>query len=186
MDTAVDAAFSQPVVFTGRRGALLGVLLRNGFFTGLTLGIYRFWARTWLRRFFWHNISVGEQALEYVGRPVELLLGFLIVMAVLVPAAAVYNLILTFAGPFLPGAEYWSDPLTLVILGWLIFYATYRARRYLLSRTLWRGVRFGQDGSAIRYAFLALLYTGVTIITLSPARVAHPVPWTQVCLTRRA
>ena len=34
-------------------------------------------------------------------------------------------------------------------------YAVYRARRYRLSRTVYRGVRFHQEGSAWRYAFCA-------------------------------
>ena len=177
MSVVAEAAVSRPEVFSGRREALFGLLVRNGIFVGLTLGIYRFWAKTWLRRFFWNNITIGDHGLEYVGRPVELLLGFLIVMAVLIPGLVVYNLIFLFAGPFLPGAELWSDPLGLVILGWLVFYATYRARRYLLSRTVWRGVRFGQDGSAVRYAFLALLYTTLSFVTLSFGR-----PWARVAL----
>ncbi len=39
--------------------------------------------------------------------------------------------------------------VTLFVLGQ---YALYRGRRYRAMRTLWRGIRLGQDGSASVYA----------------------------------
>jgi uncharacterized membrane protein YjgN (DUF898 family) len=48
----------------------------------------------------------------------------------------------------------------------LIFFAQYRARRYMLSRTRWRGLRFAMDAAALGYAWRALLYFGVSLVTL--------------------
>ena len=48
----------------------------------------------------------------------------------------------------------------------LVFVAEYRARRYRLSRTEWRSIRFAQDGSSLRYAMLALGWTAVTLLSL--------------------
>jgi len=48
----------------------------------------------------------------------------------------------------------------------LIFFAQYRARRYMLSRTRWRGLRFSMDPAAVGYAWRALLYFGLSIVTL--------------------
>jgi hypothetical protein len=48
----------------------------------------------------------------------------------------------------------------------LIFFAQYRARRYMLSRTRWRGLRFAMDAAAVGYAWRALLYFGLSIVTL--------------------
>src|SRR5690606_6201748 len=50
-----------------------------------TLGLYRFWLATDMRRFLWSNSEVSGDTVEYVGTPVELLLGFLIAVALLVP-----------------------------------------------------------------------------------------------------
>ena len=43
-------------------------------------------------------------------------------------------------------------------LGLIGQYAIYRARRYRLTRTIYRGVRFHQSGSAWRYAFRAVFW----------------------------
>jgi len=51
---------------------------------------------------------------------------------------------------------------------WVIpvwFYAQYRARRYVLGRTRWRGVRFGLEKGAWGYAWRALVHWIITICT---------------------
>ena len=48
----------------------------------------------------------------------------------------------------------------------LIFFAQYRARRYMLSRTRWRGLRFAMDAAALGYVWRALLYYGMSLVTL--------------------
>ena len=64
----------------------------------------------------------------------------------------------------------------LVLLG---EYALYRARRYRLTRTVFRGLRFDQHGSPWRYAVYALLCWGLVIVTLGLAY-----PWTQAFIER--
>lgn len=58
-------------------------------------------------------------------------------------------------------------------------FALYRARRYRLTRTVFRGVRFDQHGSAWRYAFYALLWWALVVATLGLAY-----PWAQARLQR--
>src|SRR4029079_7981938 len=53
--------------------------------------------------------------------------------------------------------------LSLAVLG---PYAVYRARRYRLTRTIYRGVRFHQTGSAWRYAACVILWWSLSFITL--------------------
>ncbi len=58
-------------------------------------------------------------------------------------------------------------------------FALYRARRYRLTRTVFRGVRFDQHGSAWRYALFALLWWTLAAVTLGLAY-----PWAQASLQR--
>ena len=58
-------------------------------------------------------------------------------------------------------------------------YALYRARRYRLTRTVFRGLRFDQHGSPWRYAAYALVCWAIVIGTLGLAY-----PWTQAFLER--
>jgi uncharacterized membrane protein YjgN (DUF898 family) len=58
-------------------------------------------------------------------------------------------------------------------------YALYRARRYRLSRTVYRGIRFHQEGSAWRYAVCATFWWGMIALTVGLAY-----PWAQAALER--
>jgi uncharacterized membrane protein YjgN (DUF898 family) len=47
----------------------------------------------------------------------------------------------------------------------ILFYARYRARRYILARTRWRGVRFGMEPGAWGYSWRALVHWAITILS---------------------
>ena len=65
------------------------------------------------------------------------------------------------------------------IVWFLMGYATYRARDFRLSRTLWCGIRFDLRGSAIAYGFRRFLWSIVLIVTLGLAY-----PWMASSLWR--
>ncbi|MEL6610380.1 MAG: DUF898 family protein [Pseudomonadota bacterium] len=155
----------------GQRGTLFWLALKTGALTILTLGFYRFWMKTRLRRWYWSAIRPDGLPLEYVGQPVEKLMGFLIAVVVLAFYLGVVNLILMFVSFSLlaaPGAGY---ALSFVGVIPLWFYARYRARRYVLARTRWRGIRFGVLAGAWGYAMRALVWWLGTIVTLG---LLHP------------
>ena len=58
-------------------------------------------------------------------------------------------------------------------------FAIYRARRYRLTRTVWRGVRFWMDGSGWAYAGRAALWGLLMIVTLGLI-----LPWREAALER--
>lgn len=160
------------VGFWGRRGALFGILMLNAALGFVTLGIYRFWARTRLRQYFWNSIEIDGDLLEYTGRGLELFLGFLIVIAVLVPLLIGYQFLSVFLQTNSPDIFIVANFLYFIAIFWLTRYAYFRARRYRLARTVWRGIRGGQDGSAAGYAWLWFGYAVLSVITLGWA-----VPW---------
>ena len=108
---------------------------------------------------------MAGEPLEYTGTAVELLIGFLIGLAILIPLYVVFFLGALSLGPIGQFASVLSFPL-LVLFGQ---FAVYRARRYRLTRTVYRGVRFHQDGSAVRYAFCAIFWWFVVGITIGLA-----------------
>ncbi|WP_439120829.1 DUF898 family protein [Marivita sp.] len=140
--------------------------LRTGFLTVLTLGVYRFWMRTRLRRWYWSSIRPGGHPLEYVGDPIEKLLGFLFAVVVLAFYIGIVNLILMFASFSLFQDNFAAYAVSLVGVIPLWFFAQYRARRYVLARTRWRGLRFGLEPGALGYAWRAVLHWIVTILSL--------------------
>ena len=169
---SVGAQGERIVGFWGRRGPLFGILLVNALLGLVTLGIYRFWARTRLRQYFWNSIEIDGDLLEYTGRGLELFIGFLIVVAVLVPLFGGYSVLSTFLQATTPDVFAAVNFLYFITIFWLTRYAYFRARRYRLARTVWRGIRGGQDGSAASYAWLWFGYAVLSVITLGWA-----VPW---------
>jgi len=169
---ATDPKGERLVGFFGRRAALVGILLVNSLLGMITLGFYRFWARTRLRQFFWNSIDVDGDPLEYTGRGLELFIGFLIVIAILVPISGGYSVVSLFLETSAPDVLDAVNFVYFISLLWLARYAYFRARRYRLARTIWRGIRAGQDGSASGYAWLWFGYAVLSVITLGWA-----VPW---------
>ncbi|MEM7544784.1 MAG: DUF898 family protein [Pseudomonadota bacterium] len=154
--------------YTGGRGELFWLALSRMLMTILTLGIGRFWMTTRLRRFYWSSISIGGEPLEYTGRAGEKLIGFLIAVVILAVYLVFTSLLLTFAG----FAVYDGDPIALSFLQLSIlplfplgFWAQYRARRYILARTRWRGIRFGLAPGAWGYMWRALGWGFLTLVT---------------------
>jgi len=151
--------------FLGNDRAYWRLLIRGNVLVMVTLGIYRFWLATDIRRFLWANTDVAGESFEYAGTARELLLGFLIAIAILVP---LYSFFFIAALGFGPAGEM-SGVLSFVLLTFLGHYAVYRARRYRLTRTVYRGVRFLQEGSAWRYAVCALFWWTLIVLTLGLA-----------------
>jgi uncharacterized membrane protein YjgN (DUF898 family) len=157
--------------FTGRGSSLFGLYLRNLAWVLLTFGIYSFWAKVRVRRFLLSQVGVAGERLAYHGLGGELLRGALKAMLVFgVPITILRLLPSLFVGDRTVAWLAWA--LT-TLLG-VVFLAVARvgARRYRLSRTSWRGIRFGFRGQAADY--LRLFVTGwwLTIVT---AGVYYPV-----------
>jgi uncharacterized membrane protein YjgN (DUF898 family) len=163
------------VSFSGVRGEFRGLVERGAGLELITFGFYRFWLATDIRCHLWLHTSVDGDAPEYTGRGRELLIGFLFALAILVPIYLAYFLVGIEAERYKAFASF---PL------FLFFYlfgqfAIYRARRYRLTRTVWRGVRFWMDGSGWAYAMRAAGWTFLTSITLGAA-----LPWREAALER--
>jgi|SRR5688572_4816126 len=154
------------------RPGLLSLAVVNFLFNVITLTIYRFWAKTRVRRHIWSSIHINGEPLEYTGTGKELFLGALIVFLVLILPLVILGVAISlWFGPQHPlvGVLQFAG-ITLVLL--LTGMAIYRARRYRLSRTLWRGIRGTLVGSAWTYSLIyfgSLLLKGVTLGWSTPA-----------------
>ncbi|WP_371170314.1 DUF898 family protein [Aliiroseovarius sp. 2305UL8-7] len=154
------------ILYSGRRGPLLWLALKTGMLTILTLGFYRFWAKTRLRRYFWSSIRPGGLPLEYVGDPLEKLLGFLVAVVFMAFYIGIVNLILMYFSFAILNGNIAAYVLSFAGLVPIIFFAQYRARRYILARTRWRGIRFGLEPGAWGYSWRAMVHWGVAILSL--------------------
>lgn len=160
----VEAAPAQSFAHTGKFFNVLGLALKNAALTVLTLTLYRFWARTSMRRRLWSRASVMGDPLEYTGTGWELFRGFLIAL----PTFFLPAMFILYIAPLM------MDPVTASWLG-LGFYlvavplmaaARYWMRRYQLTRTRWRGIRLGLAGSASAFAWASFGWTILQTLSL--------------------
>ncbi|WGH79186.1 DUF898 family protein [Jannaschia ovalis] len=163
----------------GSRAALLALTLKTTLLSVATLGLYSFWARTRVRRWLWSALRVGGTPFEYLGKPLEKLMGFVIAAAIVATYLGVVVMLLVFAAITLfqtPGPGIAAAFAMVLPVYW---FAQYRGLRYLLNHTRWRGLSFGMEPCAWGYTWRAILWTALTVVTLGAA-----LPWRTHALWR--
>ena len=164
-----------PVAFSGKRSEFFHLVKRGAGLEFVTLGFYRFWLLTDMRRHLWANTLVDGDAAEYTGRGKELLIGFLVALAILVPIYLGYFLV-GLEAERLPGLRQHSPDRLLLSV---------RPVRDLSRAALSpdahgvAGVRFWMKGSGWIYALQASLWGVLTALTLGLA-----LPWRTAALER--
>ena len=161
---------SVDITFDNRGDRLIGLGLVNGLLKVLSLGLYSFWGKTEVRKRLWSFTKLNGEPLEYTGTGKELFLGFLVVFFLFVLPLMLggFLVVYAFPGSQMALAIYQLSAYALFFA--LIGNALYRAQRYRLSRTRWRGIRGGMDGSPGGYGWayfwtLALPFGAVLAMT---------------------
>jgi uncharacterized membrane protein YjgN (DUF898 family) len=160
-------------------GGFVGLSLLNGLLRILTLGVYHFWGKTEVRQRIWSAVRIDGEPIEYRGTGGELFRGFLIVFfLILLPMG-----LASFASSlFLPDTATWQGFYMAAFWGVLFLLSgigIYRARRYRLSRTRWRGIRGGLSGHSSSFAW-TYLWTALLV----PITLGWILPWRAVRLQR--
>ena len=138
--------------FTGNWREYLPIAATNVALMIVTLGVYRFWATARTRRYLWSRTHVIDDSLEWTGTGKEMFLGFLIVVAFLLP----FFLFIQFLFPALVArgmeqAAFGVVTLFYIALIYLGGVARFRALRYRLSRSWWHGIRGGSNDPGWNY-----------------------------------
>ena len=163
----------------GQTGAAIRLALGNLGLDIVTLSFWRFWGRTRMRKMLWGDTTAWDDPVEYTGTGGELFKGFLVVLVLIyLPLVAGFAWAQALMAENDPRAVSAISTLYLLLI-LLVAAGTYRARRYQLSRTMWRGIRGGQTGSALHYALLSLAMWLTASISLGWA-----LPWGEMMLAR--
>jgi uncharacterized membrane protein YjgN (DUF898 family) len=156
---------SQRLVYDGRLGELYKIFIVNVLLGLVTLGIYRFWGKTRMRRYLWSHLGYDGDRFEYTGTGGELFRGFLVVAAVLFVVGlgmtgAQIALEVMFSDNPMMGVVVMqgSTFLLYVVFAYLAMVGQYMALRYRLTRSRWRGIRGGLAGSPWRYGIAAFAW----------------------------
>jgi uncharacterized membrane protein YjgN (DUF898 family) len=151
--------------FRGEGGSLFGIHLVNVCLTLVTLTLYFFWAKVRVRNYLYSQTQFAGDRFAYHGTGRELLNGASKATFVFgLPYLAISNASLIVGG----GVLVFSITQILSTLLALIFLpvAIVGARRYRLSRSSWRGIRFSFRGQAVEFMKLFIpgsLLTGITL-----------------------
>jgi uncharacterized membrane protein YjgN (DUF898 family) len=164
--TSAPGEHARAVRFTGTWREYLPIAASNILLTIVTLGVYRFWATARQRRYLWSRTELIGDRLEWSGTGKEMFVGFLIVMAILIP----FFLFIQFLFPALLargklGAASGILMLFYVGLIYLGGFARFRALRYRLSRTWWRGIRGGSNEPGWKYGAAYLGRVALSLLT---------------------
>jgi uncharacterized membrane protein YjgN (DUF898 family) len=154
--------------YHGTGGSLFGLMFVNGLLSAITLGIYSFWARTKIRQFHYSNTEIDGDRLTYHGTGGELLVGSLKAGAILFGIGLLWFLATTMlSGPH--GSPVAAIAILIGLwaaIGTLMILAVNGARRYRLSRSSFRGIRFSFQGKPTDFALLMLKGIALSVITL--------------------
>lgn len=155
---------SRKASFHGSGGPLFVIHLVNGFLTMITMGIYVYWAKVKVRRYLLGQAEFEGDRFEFHGTGKELLRGWGKAMLIFfVPFLALGFLPLIIgrgAGEAIAGLLQFG-----LIIGFmpLVFVS---ARRYRMSRTSWRGIRFSFRGPIKDFVKLFFKGTLLNMVTL--------------------
>ncbi len=140
--------------FTGSWKEFAPIAFTNLLLTIVTLGIYRFWATTRVRHYLWSKSVFIDEPLQWTGTGKELLIGFLLALIVFgLPFLAIqYGLQALVLRGYVAAAAVSGFVLYFGLL-YLLGLARFRALRYRLSRTWWRGIRGGSNDNGLAYGW---------------------------------
>ena len=152
--------------YHGTGGALLGLVVVNALLTIVTLGFYSFWAKNRVRQFHFSHTELDGDRFAYHGTGRELLMGAIQAMAVILVIFIAYGVIGAIISLNDPAMQLAGAVLLYASLGVLGIVAVHGARRYRLSRSSWRGIRFSYRGDLGDFVTMMLRGIGMSIITL--------------------
>ena len=156
---------SHQLTFHGTGGELFGIQMVNMLLTIVTLGFYFFWGKVKVRRYIFGQTEFKGDRFGYHGTGKEFLIGFLKAFLFFFLPLILLDVLpdLMGAGQVMKGI---ARILTYLILIVFIPVAMVGARRYRLSRTSWRGIRFSFRGETWEFLKLFIWGSFLTAITL--------------------
>ena len=166
---AAVAGAPRRLSFHGSGGTLFGIYVVNILLTIATFGMYRFWGKVRIRRFMLSQTSFEGDRFAYHGTGKELLLGFVKALLFVGLPITALSAVARLSGDKTIYVA--TQAFTSLLVFIFIPIAMVGARRYRLSRTSWRGIRFSFRGKAwafVRIFIVASLLSTVTLTLYYP------------------
>lgn len=149
-----------PIDFKGKGETYFGIIVINWILTAITLGFYYPWAKEKKLKYLYSETYLNGSPFEFHGTGKEMFIGFLKAIGIFI---TLYAILFVFIFLKMPGTG-----LLLFYLGFfaILPIAIHGSYRYRMSRTSWRGIRFGYRGDRNELIINFFKWIGLTIITL--------------------
>jgi len=139
------------ISFRGDSGTLFKIWITNLLLTICTLGIYYPWGRAKMKRYLYSSTYIGDYSFEFYGNGKQMFFGLVKFLGITVLLFVLWVLLLTFIVP----ENITNNVLFDQILGVMILISyipilglfVHGARRFRMSKTSYRGIRFGYRGN---------------------------------------
>ncbi|MFK6999429.1 YjgN family protein [Flavobacterium oreochromis] len=160
MDQKLKQTKSYQMNFDGKGETFFGIIILNWVLSIITLGFYYPWAKEKRLKYLYSETILDGSPFEFHGTGKEMFKGFLVSIAVFLGIGIIV------------GTFYMLDYqviATLLLIGVLVVivpFAIHGSYRYRMSKTSWRGIRFGYRGKRNELIVNFLRWMGLTVLTL--------------------
>lgn len=147
--------------FFGKGSEYFSIMIVNWLLTLVTVGLYYPWARAKSLRYIYGQTALNDERFHFAGTGKEMFRGFIKIIIFYIVIMVSYILLLTVVKSPVLAVLF----LYLAILA-IIPFAIHGSFRYKMSRTSYRGIRFGYRGNQnelLRNYLKWLLYTVLTL-----------------------
>ncbi len=159
---AAPAKGSTVLGFYGKGGELFGIFIVNLALTVVTLGVYRFWAKTKVRNYLWSHVSFLGSRFGYHGTGKELMIGFSKFFGMVFGVIVIVGILQV----TVPVIGQVVGAILSIVVGTVVPAFMVGAWRYRLSRTSLRGIRFSFRGARKTAVWLFLKGGLLSFLTL--------------------
>lgn len=162
MEESLQTPTNYQLEFNGKGNEFFSIIIVNWLLTILTLGFYYPWAKARKLQFLYGETSLNGDSFSFHGTGKEMFKGFIKVLLIIGFLYSLFFLFIYLKSPFLG--------IIILYLGILALlpFAIHGSYRYRMSRTSWRGIRFGYRGdrkefsvSFFKWLFFTILSFGI-------------------------
>lgn len=154
--------------YTAKGGDYFLLMMKTFFLSLISLGIYWFWGRVQIIKFYYNNTKLQDFSFDYHATGKEKFIGFLKGVGILIIFGLI-SFVLTWIF-----TKVFNESIAKIIVGIFTYIVIFSALpfvivlslRFRLSRTSFNGIRFQFLGDPKEFLFLFLKSLGLTIITL--------------------
>ena len=146
--------------FLGKGSEFFGIIIVNWLLTVLSFGFYYPWAKAKKLKFLYGATALNNDRFAFHGTGKEMFVGFIKAIIIIAIIYAVFFLFLFLKMPLVGILILYAGIIAIVPL------AIHGSYRYRMSRTSWRGIRFGYRGNRNEFILNFYKWFFFTIITL--------------------